>query len=225
MATYKIVLADDHALFREGIKRIIEGIPGVQVMGEVGDGLALRELLKKSVPDLIILDISMPKLQGLEAAQQIKTLYPQVKILALTMHKSKEHLHSAISAGADGYLLKENAYADLILAIEVIQEGNTYISSLVYGHMVDFFRKQRRQWVQRPKVLTSREKRVLALVAEGYSRKEVAEKLSLTISTVQSHRDNIKKKLSMKRTAELIKYAIEEGYTIPGEVSDRHLPG
>ena len=224
MATYKIVLADDHPLFREGIKRIIEGIPGVQVVGEVGEGLALLELLKKSVPDLIILDISMPKMQGIEAAHKIKTLYPQVKILILTMHKSKEHLHSAISAGADGYLLKENAYADLISAIEVIQEGNTYISNLVYGHMVDFFRKQRREWVQRPKVLSSREKKVLALIAEGNSRKEIGEKLGITVSTVQSHRDNIKKKLSIKRTAELIKYAIEEGYTLSGEVSDRPLP-
>ena len=141
------------------------------------------------------------------------------------MHKSKEHLHSAISAGADGYLLKENAYADLISAIEVIQEGNTYISNLVYGHMVDFFRKQRREWVQRPKVLSSREKKVLALIAEGNSRKEIAEKLGITVSTVQSHRDNIKKKLSMKRSAELIKYAIEEGYTLSEEGSDRTLPG
>jgi DNA-binding NarL/FixJ family response regulator len=219
MTTYKIVLADDHVLFREGIKRIIEGLPGVQIVGEVGDGLALLELLKKSVPDLIILDISMPNLQGIEAAHKIKNLYPQVKILILTMHKSKEHLHRAISVGADGYLLKENAYADLISAIEVIHEGNTYISNLVYGHMVDFFRKQRRDWVQRPKVLSARERKVLVLISEGNSRKEIAEKLGITVSTVQNHRDNIKKKLNIKNTAELIKYAIEEGYTTSGVVA------
>lgn len=213
--SYQIVLADDHILFREGIKRIIEGIPDIQIMGEVGDGLALLELLEKSVPDLIILDISMPHLQGIEAAYKIKDLYPEVKILILTMHKSKEHLHSAISAGADGYLLKENAYADLISAIEVIREGNTYISNLVYGHMVDFFRKQRREWVQRPKVLSKRERKVLELIAEGNSRREIAEKLDISISTVQSHRDNIKKKLSITKTADLIKYAIQKGYTSP----------
>lgn len=216
---YDIVLADDHQLFREGIKRIISGIPGVRVVGEVGDGLALLELLKTTLPNLIILDITMPNLQGIEAAHKIKNRYPQVKILILTMHKSKEYLHRAISAGADGYLLKENAYADLISAIEVIQEGNTYISNLVYGHMVDFFRKQRREWVQRPKVLSTRERKVLALIAEGKSRKEIAEKLRISVSTVQSHRDNIKKKLSIKRSAELIKYAIEEGYTAPEEVA------
>jgi DNA-binding NarL/FixJ family response regulator len=213
MTTYKIVLADDHVLFREGIKRIINGLPGVQIIGEAGDGLALLELLKQTVPDMIILDISMPNLQGIEAAHKIKDLYPEVKILILTMHNSKEHLHRAISAGADGYLLKENAYADLISAIEVIHSGNTYISNLVYGHMVDFFRKQRREWVQRPKVLSSQERKVLKLISEGNTRKEIAVRLDIVVSTVQSHRDNIKKKLNLKTTAELIKYAIQNGYT------------
>lgn len=210
---YRIVLADDHHLFREGVKRIIEGIADVQVTGEVGDGLALMEFLKESVPDLIVLDITMPHLQGIEATRKIKELYPEVKILILTMHKSKEHLHSAILAGADGFLLKENAYADLISAIEVIQQGNTYISNLVYGHMVDFFRKQQRDWVQRPKVLSSREKKVLALIAEGNSSKEIAEKLQIAVSTVQGHRVNLKKKLNIKKNADLIKYAIQNGYT------------
>jgi DNA-binding NarL/FixJ family response regulator len=213
MTPYRIVLADDHVLFREGIKRIITDLPGVQIMGEAGDGLELLELLTQTVPDMIILDISMPNLQGIEAAHKIKDLYPEVKILILTMHNSKEHLHRAISAGADGYLLKENAYADLIAAIEVIQAGNTYISNLVYGHMVDFFRKQRREWVQRPKVLSSQERKVLKLISEGNTRKEIAARLDIVVSTVQSHRDNIKKKLNLKTTAELIKYAIQNGYT------------
>jgi DNA-binding NarL/FixJ family response regulator len=216
---YRIVLADDHQLFREGVKRIIEGIADVQVTGEVGDGLALMEFLEKSVPDLIILDITMPHLSGIEATRKIKNLYPEVKVLILTMHKSKEHLHSAILAGADGFLLKENTYADLISAIDVIREDNTYISNLVYGHMVDFFRKQRREWVQRPKVLSSREQKVLVLIAEGNSSKEIAERLQIAVSTVQGHRVNLKKKLNIKKNADLIKYAIQNGYT-SAEVGD-----
>jgi DNA-binding NarL/FixJ family response regulator len=211
--SYRIVLADDHNLFRDGIKRIVEGIPDVQVVGEVGDGLELLGLLEKSVPDLIILDLSMPNLQGIEATQKIKNLYPDVKILILTMHKSKEHLHSALLAGADGYMLKDNSYADLISAIEVLRADNTYISNLLYGHMVDFFRKERRELSQRPKALSKRERKVLELIAEGKSRKEIAETLTISISTVQSHRNNIKKKLNMKKTADLIKYAIQKGYT------------
>jgi DNA-binding NarL/FixJ family response regulator len=210
---YRIVLADDHCLFREGIKRIIEEIPDLEVVGEAGDGLGLLELVKKTQPDMVILDISMPNLQGIEATNKIKSLFPQVKILILTMHKSKEHLYRAMSAGADGYLLKENAYDDLVSAVSDLREGKTYISNLVYSHMVDFFRLQRRELVQQPKVLSGREREVLELISEGKTSKEIAEKLDISITTVQSHRVNIKKKLNIKKNADLIKYAIQKGYT------------
>lgn len=213
MPPYRIVLADDHCLFREGIKRIIEEIPDLEVVGEAGDGLGLLELVKKTQPDMVILDISMPNLQGIEATNKIKSLFPQVKILILTMHKSKEHLYRAMSAGADGYLLKENAYDDLVSAVSDLREGKTYISNLVYSHMVDFFRLQRRELVQQPKVLSGREREVLELISEGKTSKEIAEKLDISITTVQSHRVNIKKKLNIKKNADLIKYAIQKGYT------------
>lgn len=212
---YQIVLADDHILFREGVKKILEELPEIQIMAEVGDGQALLQLLQNTVPDLIILDITMPNLQGIEATRKIKGLYPGVKILILTMHKSKEYLHRAISAGADGYLLKENASRDLVAAIETIRDDNTYISPIVYGHIVDFFHKQPQDQESAPRspALSKREQMVLALIAEGNTGKEIAAKLEIAHATVQGHRANIKKKLNIKKHADLIKYAIQKGYT------------
>jgi DNA-binding NarL/FixJ family response regulator len=129
--SYQIVLADDHALFREGVKRIIRQVPHLKVTGEVADGLELLELIKASPPHLVILDIAMPHLQGIEAAKLIKSLHPEVKVLILTMHKSHEHLSRAISAGVEGYLLKENTHGDLLAAIQAIKDGGTYVSALL----------------------------------------------------------------------------------------------
>jgi DNA-binding NarL/FixJ family response regulator len=139
----KIILAEDHLLFREMIRESIQKVPDLEVIGEVGDGLELLALLKTSAPDLIILDIAMPKLQGIEAAKEIKKLYPEIKILILTMHKSSEHVYRAISAGVEGYLLKENAYADLLSAIETVKAGKKYISSLISEQVADIIRWQR----------------------------------------------------------------------------------
>ncbi len=131
MGAYRVVLADDHVMVRQGVKRILKEIPDLEVMGEVGDGLQLLELIKKNPPDLIVLDISMPHLQGIEATKKIKARYPQIKILLLTMHKNKEYLYHAIAAGAEGYLLKEDADTELISAIATIRQGGSYISSLM----------------------------------------------------------------------------------------------
>jgi DNA-binding NarL/FixJ family response regulator len=136
---YSIVLADDHPLFREGVKRIIRRIPHLKVVGEVADGLELLELLKEATPQMVILDIAMPNLQGIEVAKIIKRDYPEIKVLILTMHKSKEHLHHAISAGVAGYLLKENTYNDLLTAINAIQNGQVYISPLMADLWAEVF--------------------------------------------------------------------------------------
>ena len=132
MKPYKIILADDHVLFRQLMKESIKGIPGIQILGEADDGIKLLELLKSVKADLVVLDINMPNLQGIEAAKEIKKSYPGIKILILTMHKSKEHLHSALAAGVDGYLLKEDAYEDFVKALRVIQNGKTYLSDAGY---------------------------------------------------------------------------------------------
>ncbi len=133
MSAYRVVLADDHVMVRQGVKRILKEIPDLEVVGEVGDGLELLELLKKGRPDLILLDISMPYLQGIEATKKIKAKCPEIKILLLTMHKNKEYLYHAIAAGAEGYLLKEDADTELLSAIATIRQGGSYISSLMSG--------------------------------------------------------------------------------------------
>lgn len=133
MSKFRIILADDHALFREGIKRILQDDPNLTVIGEAGDGLELLDLLEQSTPDLVILDISMPRLEGLEVINLIKGLYPEVKILILTMHKSRDYVYKAMDKGADGYMVKEDANEVLRSAIETLRRGETFISPLIFG--------------------------------------------------------------------------------------------
>lgn len=215
MSLYRIVLADDHHLFREAVKRSIEKIPGLQVVGEAGDGLELLEVLKNLVPDLIMVDISMPNLRGIEATREIKRLHPRIKVLMLTMHKSQEHLASALASGADGYLLKENAFGDLLTAIETIRRGKTYVTPLLMEEMADIMREASHGKTQ-GEILTVREIQVVKLVAEGKSSKEIAELLYIGIPTVRTHRHNIKRKLKAKKSADLVKYAIRRGF-VSGE--------
>ena len=209
MAPYRIVLADDHALLREAIRKSLAEIPDFQVVGEAGDGLELLELLKLSVPDLILLDISMPRFNGLLAAAEIKKRYPTVKILILTMIKIGEFLHRALKIGVNGYLLKENVFSDLIAAIRTIQKGETYLSPLLSGKisqiMVDSGRPDG--------PLTKREISVLQLLSEGKSSREIAELLFISIHTVNSHRSNIMRKLKLRKTVDLVKYAIQKQQT------------
>ncbi len=205
MPPYRIVLAEDHVLIREVIKKCIEEVPDLQVVGEFGDGREVLDFLKGSAPDMIILDITMPHLQGIEATKLIKGRYPEVKILILTMHKSKLHLSWALGAGADGYIIKENALADLIFAIGTIRAGKKYISSLLTDNVMDILFPVK-------EVLTKREKEVLILLAEGKSSREIAQFLSISHTTVNNYRMRIKKKLGTCKTPDLTKYALQKGY-------------
>jgi DNA-binding NarL/FixJ family response regulator len=216
-APFCILLADDHVMFRRGVRKIIQSIGDVEVVGEASDGFELLELLKKTSPQLIILDISMPNLRGLEATREIKIINPAVKVLILTMHKDKEYLYHAFSAGAEGYLLKEDADSELISAIDTLRKGGTYISPLLSTQLADLFMQKSRPGMELPvspgELLTTREREIIKLIAEGKSSKEVAELLFISSRTVQHHRANIMKKLNIKKTADLVKYAIQKGYT------------
>jgi len=213
MNPYEILLADDHPLFREGIKRIIEGEPALKIVGQAGDGLELLQLLRKLSPQLVILDISMPNLGGLEAIGEIRRLYPRLKVLILTMHKSRGHLHRAISMRVEGFLCKEDAHADLILAINTIRKDGTYISPLLRERIVELFSQQFGGNVEvRSENLSNREIQVLKLLAEGKSSKEIAALLFIGIRTVHSHRRNINIKLNARKHSELVRYAIQQGY-------------
>ncbi len=213
---FSIVLADDHVMFRRGVRKIVQGLADVEVIGEASDGLELLTVLKKTRPDLTILDISMPNLRGLEAISEIKAIDPQIKVLILTMHKDREYLFHALSAGAAGYLLKEDADTELLNALDTLKKGGTYISPLLSSQLTDLFKEKSRApgdpGVPR-EALTIREKEILKLIAEGKSSKEIGELLFISSRTVQHHRANLMRKLDLKRTADLVRYAIQRGYT------------
>ena len=209
MDTYTIVLADDHAMFREGIRKIIERIEDVSVSAEVNDGIELLELLKKSWPNMVILDISMPNLRGLEAIREIKKSYPQVKILVLTMHKKREFIRQALRDGADGFLLKEDAGGELIRAVRAIRNGGMYLSPLLSSVLTSLALEE-----DKTEILTMREREVIKLIAEGKRTKEIAEALFISPYTVRRHRSNIMEKLNLNNLADLVKYAISQTYIL-----------
>lgn len=212
---YNIVLAEDHVLVREGIKKIIEAIPGLQVVGEVGDGLELLQFLKGLKVDMVILDITMPSLPGIEATREIKKAYPAVKVLILTMHKKKEYLNNAIAAGVDGYLLKEDAPKELLTAMDTIREGMIYVSPLLSSDLANLYFQSHRQNAAEPAApLSQREIEIIKLIAEGKSSKEIAEILFLSFRTIQNHRTKIMRKLNLKKNTDLVRYAIRKGYTV-----------
>ncbi len=215
MSPYSIILADDHVLVRQGLRRILEGMPELEVVGEANDGLELLTLLGHLVPDMVILDIFMPNLRGIEAIYEIKKIRPEVKILILTMHKDKEYLYLALSAGAKGYLLKEDADKELFSAIEKVRQGKTYISPHFSEEIVDDLVQVGRgeaKTVFEVDPLTPREREVLKLIAEGKSSKEIAQLLFISVPTANNHRANIMGKLGLNKATDLVKYAIRKGY-------------
>jgi DNA-binding NarL/FixJ family response regulator len=210
MNHYCVVLADDHALFRAGLRSLLEGREDMEVIGEAGDCMELLDLLKTKEPDMVVLDISMPKMRGIEAIQKIKETCPDTKVLIVTMLKDIEYLQQALAEGADGYFLKKDADEELFSAIQKIRTGRIYISP----HLI---KEVGEDWTDitltmRRRVLTRREQEVLKLVAEGKSSKEIADILFLSVHTVTRHRANIMSKLNFNNTADLVKYAIEKNY-------------
>lgn len=212
----RIVLADDHALIRHGIRKMIEESAAFEVVGEVGDGLELLDLLKDTPADLVVLDISMPNLRGIEAIKEVKKITPEVKILILTMHKSEQYLCSSVTAGANGYLLKEDSDTELLPAIEQVVKGDFYISPYLAKEFPDDVLKACQQRETLPSdTLTPRERQVLKLVAEGVTSKSIADLLNISKRTVEHHRANLMRKLNINKVADLIKYAIRKGYVTP----------
>ncbi|MCU0573472.1 MAG: response regulator transcription factor [Syntrophobacteraceae bacterium] len=212
MASYRVLIADDHPLFRQGIRSLIEKDSDIEVVGEAGDGFDLLEMIKRVPANLVIMDIAMPRIQGLDATREVKRIFPETAVLILTMHNSKQYLYHAMSAGADGYLLKEDAHDDLVTAIRTIQRGKFYVSPLVADQVTDILVQRSRGEDLARDPLSPREREVLKLVAEGRSSKEIAEILFISTMTVQNHRANIKRKLKLHRNSDLIKYAMDKGY-------------
>jgi DNA-binding NarL/FixJ family response regulator len=217
MATTKkqlrVVIADDHILIRHGIKKILEQVNNLEIVGECDNGDALLIHLKADVPDLLILDISMPSINGIDLAGKIKKMYPALKILILTMHTNKQFFYGAISVGVDGYLVKSDSDDELLEAIKKICAGRTYISSLLVDDFTeDVLNTYRNQKTNPLKGLTKRENQILTLVVEGYTSKAMAKKLNLSPRTVDHHRSSLLRKFNMKNSVDLVKYAIHNGY-------------
>lgn len=209
-----MILADDHVLVRHGLRRILEENSDLEIVADVGDGLELLGALKKVSPDLIILDVSMPNLRGIEAIPEIRRVKPNVKVLMLTMHKEEDYLYQAISAGANGYLLKDDAEKELFSAIEHIKNGKIYISPGLTDQSMENWARIRRgeDDSHDAESLTVREREILKLIAEGKSNKEIGDLLYISVRTVERHRANMMEKLNIHKTAELVQYALRKHY-------------
>lgn len=209
---YKVGLADDHAIFRAGLKSLINQDSQFQVVAEAHNGIELLEKLKSVKCDLVVLDLSMPEMDGIAAIPVIRQKYPKTKLLILTMQKDAEHFKLANTKGADGYLLKDDAYDQLILGMKVVMKGKKYISPKISGIVADrFVRSLDEADAPSLEILTPRERQVLKYVAQGLANKTVAVKLKISIRTVETHRVNLTNKLGIKTTARLVKYALEKG--------------
>ncbi|MFT5725987.1 MAG: DNA-binding NarL/FixJ family response regulator [Desulforhopalus sp.] len=210
---YRILLADDHVLIRHGIKNIIKKNEQLVVAGEVSNGKQLMSVLEDSEIDLIILDISMPDIGGMEAIGLVKTKYPWIKILMLTMHKNKQYFYNAMAAGADGYLMKDDSDEELLVAITKVLSGKSYISPYMTDDFADdvinMYRNERRTPFQE---LTKREKEILQLVVQGFTSKQMAEQLNLSQRTIDHHRSNLLRKFNRKNSVELVNYAVRNGF-------------
>jgi DNA-binding NarL/FixJ family response regulator len=213
MSKIKILLADDHIVMRRGIRALLERRPEFEVVAEAGDGREALQLTETHSPDVVVADIAMPNLNGIEAARQIAQRRPQTAIVILSMHSDESYVLRALKAGARGYLLKDSPESDLINAILAVHAGKAFFSPSISKMLVeDYMRQlQQRGADDSYELLTSREREVLQLLAEGKSNKDVAAMLNLSLHTVETHRSNILQKLNLHGTPELILYAIRKG--------------
>ena len=213
MRKIRIVLADDHKLMRSGLRVLLEQQQDFAVVGEASDGREAVSLVSSQKPDVLVMDIGMPNLNGIEAAAQIAQNHPEISIVMLSMHSDESYVLRALKAGAKGYLLKDSAETDLIRAVHSVAEGKSFFSPAVSKVLLDdYVRKLKRSGTEDPyDLLTPREREVLQLVAEGKSNKDVAQLLNLSVYTVETHRSNIMEKLNLHGVPELILYAVRKG--------------
>lgn len=212
MNTITILLADDHDVVRRGMKMLLEDEEGIKVVGEASDGLDAIEKVKFLMPNVVILDLTMPKMTGIEAAKIISEEYPDVKILIFSMHHNKEYIISSVENGANGYLLKDTSKEELLKAIKAVSEGRKYFPPEISEIIIDelLAKTAGTQEEIRPifEKITPKEKQILGMIVQGYNSREMADKLFLSIRTVDNHRANMMKKVKAKNTADLVKMAI-----------------
>lgn len=213
MEKKRICIAEDHTILRAGLRALLAAHPGVEIVAEAADGLELLRAVQKHHPDLVLLDLSMPRLHGLEAIHEIKQRHPQTKIVVLTMHDTEEYVLAALQRGAEGYVLKDNTESELMLAINAALAGKIYLSPEVSGTIVSSYLEGKKNptHASRWETLTHREREILKLIAESYKNKEIAACLHMSVKTVETHRMHLMKKLDLHSAAALTAYASEKG--------------
>ncbi len=217
MNLLRVILADDHKLVRAGIKSLLENSDGVEVVGEADNGREAVKLTGELKPDMVFLDIAMPEMNGLQAAELIKKDFPDVKVVILSMYLDEEYVIQALKTGASGYLLKDSAPTELKRALDTIKNGKVYISPAIPREMIEEYRERLKhasspgEIFMQKDVLSFRQKEVLQLIAEGNSTREIAEKLFISVKTVETHRSQIMKKLGINDVPGLVRYAIKTG--------------
>jgi len=212
---YNLLIAEDQTLVREGLRSLIAAEKDYLVVGEAQDGLQAIRSVKRLKPDLVLIDLAMPKLSGISAIREIKRLEPDIKIIALTFHTSDEYILAAFDAGADGYCLKSDTYIELITAIRCVRDGKKYLSPEISEKILEGFLEKKKEGAASTRDnLTQREVEVLKLVGEGYSSPDIAGLLGISPKTADKHRANIMKKLNLHNAAALTAYAIERGLVV-----------
>jgi DNA-binding NarL/FixJ family response regulator len=205
----RILIADDHPIFRKGLVNLIEATPGMEVVAEAENGEQLLRLIDLYQPHVVVLDVNMPKIDGLTAATKIRFSYPDVKLVMLTMRNEEDVFNEAMDIGVNGYILKENAVEDVINSIEAVAAGQTYLSPAVSGLLVQRSYQMQKKLPEFVHALTDTELRIFKLVGQSKTSKEISEQLFISIKTVENHRTNICKKLNLKGKNSLLKFALE----------------
>jgi len=213
MGKIRVLIADDHAILREGIRALLEGCGDIEVVGEAADGREAIEKSRKLEPDVVLMDIAMPGLGGLEATLEISKTCPKTKVLVLTQYDNKEYIYRFLKAGASGYVLKKAAGAELISAIRTVHRGGSFLHPDVAPAVIEGYLQRRDKDLEEDpyESLTLREKQVLKLIAEGYTNKQIADMLYMSVKTVMGHRTHIMEKLNIHSRTELVKFAIRKG--------------
>jgi len=211
VAPIKVVLADDHSLFRAGVTALLKGIDGVEVVGEADNGRAALELVRARDPNVVLMDIAMPEMSGLETAARVSKEFPKVKVIMLSMHAGEEYVMQALRAGASGYLLKDAATSELELAVRAVARGETYLTPTISKRVIDDYLMRTTGTSNPLDQLTRRQREILQLIAKGYTSKEMAQMLNLSPKTIETHRTQLMKQLDIHDVAGLVRYAIRVG--------------
>jgi two-component system response regulator NreC len=212
-AKHRIIIAEDHTILREGLRSLLSSDPDLEIVGEAQDGQEAIRCVEKLRPNLVLMDLSMPRMNGLDAIKEIKKRSTDTKILVLTVHKNEEYIVATLQAGADGYALKDSTHAELGIAIKNVLSGNHYISPGISGRVIEGYLEGRKPLkpISPFETLTQRERGILKMIAEGYKNKDIADYLCISVKTVEKHRANLMQKLDLHSVSALTAFALEKG--------------